>query len=72
MTSLPKGKIVCPCCGELASRKRRSVLQRLISVIKPVKRYACFFCDWEGLVPTVVAPAVSTDQERPSPQAIRS
>jgi uncharacterized Zn finger protein (UPF0148 family) len=55
MTNLPKiqrkGKIVCPHCGDLASRVKRTLGDRLASLIKPVKRYRCDFCAWTGVFP---------------------
>lgn len=46
-----KGKIVCPRCGDPASRVQRTWGDRIVSLIKPVKRYCCDFCDWTGTLP---------------------
>ena len=50
----PPGKLVCPHCGDFASRRKRTLLDRLLSLIKPVKRYQCDYCDWSG---TITAPS---------------
>jgi hypothetical protein len=44
------GKIVCPCCGDYALRRKRTLPDRLLSLIKPIKRYRCDFCEWSGTV----------------------
>lgn len=44
------GKIVCPGCGDFASRVPRKLIDRLRSLIQPVKRYRCDYCDWRGIV----------------------
>lgn len=51
LTSLRKGKIVCPQCGDTATRVRRRLRDRLVSLIRPVKRYRCDFCDWTDVLP---------------------
>jgi hypothetical protein len=40
----------CPRCGAPVDRIRRHWLDRLVSVVTPVRRYRCvaFACDWEG------------------------
>ena len=42
----------CPECGGAVTRVPRSVLQRLLVVIHPAKRYRCAnsSCGWEGLL----------------------
>ncbi|WP_349280980.1 hypothetical protein ABLV49_07425 [Polaromonas hydrogenivorans] len=50
------GKIVCPRCGELAPRVKRRLIDRVISLFKPVKRYRCEFCDWKQSVTSHSAP----------------
>ena len=61
MSSLPptprKGEIVCPRCGDLASRVNRRLSDRLVSLIHPVKRYRCPSCDWTGTIVTTDARA---------------
>lgn len=49
-TVIGKGKIVCPRCGDLASRVKRRPYDRIVSLLKSVKRYRCDFCDWTGTV----------------------
>lgn len=41
---------VCPCCGQPVVRLPRRWLDRMWSVLVPVRRYACrgFGCNWEG------------------------
>lgn len=50
-TILTKGRIICPHCGDLADRVQRTLADRMVSLVKPVKRYRCDFCDWTGTVP---------------------
>jgi hypothetical protein len=42
----------CPCCGESIQRVRRRLLDRVISLWKPVVRLRCDApaCGWEGRV----------------------
>lgn len=47
-TKLRQGKIVCPQCGDLASRISRRLYDRLVSLFQPMKRYRCDFCGWTG------------------------
>ncbi|CAN5449359.1 hypothetical protein BH10PSE16_BH10PSE16_43090 [soil metagenome] len=51
LTHLRKGKIVCPQCGDTATRVKRRLRDRLVSLIKPVKRYRCDFCNWTAALP---------------------
>ena len=51
-----KGTIVCPHCGDTAHRVQRTWGDRIFSLIKPVKRYRCDFCDWTGKLPLELAP----------------
>lgn len=41
---------ICPCCQGKLVRERRRVVDRLSSLIRPVKRYRCenFACQWMG------------------------
>jgi transposase-like protein len=50
-----KGKIVCPQCSDTAHRVQRTWGDRIVSLIKPVKRYRCDFCDWTGTLSLVDA-----------------
>ena len=45
-----KGKMVCPQCGDPATRVKRNLLDRVKSFLNPVKRYRCDFCNWTGTV----------------------
>lgn len=42
----------CPKCSGLVIRQRRRFMDRLVSLITPVRRYRCLSkgwgCDWEG------------------------
>lgn len=42
----------CPLCNRKLVRTRRSLCDRLISLVTPVQRYYCvdFCCDWQGRV----------------------
>jgi DNA-directed RNA polymerase subunit RPC12/RpoP len=40
----------CPRCGFPLMRAPRHVLDRIISLIYPVRRYRCRGCPWEGLL----------------------
>ena len=42
--------IQCPRCGEIVRRISRSMIDRIASWFKPVKRYQCEFCDWEDAI----------------------
>lgn len=46
------GRLLCPHCLGSLSRVRRDLLDRLISVFVPVRRYRCptMRCEWEGLL----------------------
>ena len=50
-TSLNKGKIICPRCGDLAIRVKRTLGDRLVSLFRPIKRYRCDFCEWSAVLP---------------------
>lgn len=59
MSHLPptprKGEIICPGCGDLASRVNRRLSDRLRSFLNPVKRYVCTYCNWTGSIATAAA-----------------
>ncbi len=40
----------CPHCGKPLDRVRRRLIDRLVSLFAPVRRYRCrnFSCRWEG------------------------
>ncbi len=40
----------CPNCASYASRIRRRFIDRIISVLVPVNRYKCHYCQWHGNV----------------------
>ncbi len=45
------GRPCCPRCGNARLKRiRRRVIDRLLSWVYPVRRFAChgFGCDWEG------------------------
>lgn len=42
--------ISCPCCRKFAHRIKRKMVNRLVSLFKPVRRYHCNSCDWEGAI----------------------
>lgn len=44
-------KVVCPVCGDFAWRSKRTLRDRIVSLITPVKRYRCIFCHWTGTLP---------------------
>ncbi|MDB5929758.1 MAG: hypothetical protein JWR60_1465 [Polaromonas sp.] len=56
-TTAIKGKLVCPCCSELATRVTRKLHDRVFNMFKPIKRYHCDYCDWTGTI-------VNTDSQR--------
>jgi hypothetical protein len=51
-----KGKIACPKCGETAHRIKRSLQDRILSLLSARKRYHCEFCDMEEFVIVVPKP----------------
>ena len=60
----------CPLCGEALQRIHRHPLDRLLSIIYPVRRYRCkrFRCGWEGTLRyrrKTEAPAAGHDLRRP-------
>lgn len=48
----PEQKYVCPHCQGPIDRVRRHLIDRLVSLIAPIRRYRCRAkgrdCDWEG------------------------
>ena len=42
--------ILCLRCDEPATRVKRRLIDRLVSLFKPVKRYRCDYCDWEATI----------------------
>jgi len=46
----PRGKFVCPGCGDLAFRVKRRLWDRLLSLLDPKKRYHCIYCGWTGSI----------------------
>lgn len=40
----------CPECGGTLHRSHRTVIDRLISFVRPVRRYRCSQCGWSGLL----------------------
>ena len=41
---------LCPLCGSSVERVHRRFVDRLLSLVRPIRRYRCkgFNCDWEG------------------------
>lgn len=41
---------LCPKCGSALHRIQRDIVDRLISLAWPIRRYRCdnFLCEWEG------------------------
>ncbi len=41
---------LCPLCGSSVERVHRRFLDRLLSLVRPIRRYRCkgFHCNWEG------------------------
>ena len=41
---------LCPLCGSSVERVHRRVVDRLLSLLRPIRRYRCkgFNCAWEG------------------------
>jgi predicted RNA-binding Zn-ribbon protein involved in translation (DUF1610 family) len=42
-------RLACPECGEVLHRIHRRPLERVISVVLPLRRYGCPHCGWSGL-----------------------
>ena len=59
-----RGKIACPRCGDTAHRVQRKWSDRIVSLVKPVKRYRCDFCDWTGTLPLEPAPGKASGLPR--------
>jgi hypothetical protein len=49
---------ICPRCGEPVFRIRRRLIDRVISVVRPVQRYRCdaLQCQWTGNLPHLPLP----------------
>jgi len=49
---------MCPLCGSSIYRTNRRTFDRLISLIRPVRRYHCMAleCGWVGNLPHVTRP----------------
>ena len=46
--------MICPRCGQSLHRTRRSFSHRLLSIVYPVRYYACTpACGWTGILPAV-------------------
>ena len=47
-----RGRLECPKCKNNGSlhRTKRTLLDRLISKVIPVRRYDCYYCGWQGLL----------------------
>ncbi len=47
-------RLACPKCGGDLSRIPRRIVDRLLSVFRPVQRYRCrnFACQWIGNIPS--------------------
>jgi hypothetical protein len=60
----------CPHCGGVVYRTSRRAIDRLLSLIAPVRRYHCMSleCTWVGNLPRDSAERVSSGPwERPQP-----
>jgi hypothetical protein len=46
-------EVECPCCHGRAYRVRRRLVDRIVSLIVPCRRYRCIAmgCGWEGNLP---------------------
>jgi len=53
----------CPQCGAFLVRIPRRLLDRIVSIATPVRRYQCieFACDWKGILRTADEPATDVD-----------
>ena len=55
LSSQHDSECVCPKCNGPVVRVRRRFVDRLLSLVKPTRRYRCFAkgwgCDWEGNLP---------------------
>ncbi len=57
-------RLACPTCGGDLSRIPRRIVDRLLSVLRPVQRYRCrnFACQWVGNLPGSSRMAGPTDR----------
>jgi predicted RNA-binding Zn-ribbon protein involved in translation (DUF1610 family) len=44
-----KKRLACPECGEALHRTHRRPIERVISLVIPLRRYRCHHCGWSGL-----------------------
>jgi len=50
MAARERDTLVCPRCGQPLHRERRRAAHRLLSIVYPVRYYACSGdCGWSGL-----------------------
>jgi hypothetical protein len=54
MEAAERGRLVCPRCGSPLHREKRRTTHRLLSIVYPVRYYACSpACGWTGLLSAV-------------------
>jgi len=49
MSPLDESGYTCPSCGQLVRRTHRRFLDRVASLIVPLRRYKCGNCGWNGV-----------------------
>jgi len=40
---------VCPKCGAAVHRAHRRPIERVVSLVVPLRRYSCHHCGWSGV-----------------------
>lgn len=63
------GTVKCPLCQWKLIRQRRRVVDRLWSLVQPVRRYRCenFSCQWVGNIATAGTQAASAETTASAP-----
>ena len=49
MSEQTRKRLACPECGEVLHRTHRWPLERVFSLVIPLRRYECPQCGWSGL-----------------------
>jgi hypothetical protein len=67
----PSEQCVCPRCRGFAYRTKRRLRDRLVSIVKPVKRYRCDYCGWSGAIQADLVPTKAVDpSQHPAPEQL--
>ena len=54
-------RLACPECGEALHRSHRRPVEKLVSIVVPLRRYKCHHCGWSGLRSDAYRPHLRLD-----------